>query len=148
MRTPVDWMEADWPAPAPVRTLLTTRAGIQLTTGSGALRVGGIAEAAVHHLLHAPFDQAPLHEDVAATVSIEGARGVAHDTMDAVLTADSPTQRRGSDRGGNGGYGEEQRECDECLLHCSFLGGKTRAVRGVSRYGRTTPEVAAATASL
>ena len=27
MHTPADWMEADWPAPAPVRTLLTTRRG-------------------------------------------------------------------------------------------------------------------------
>jgi hypothetical protein len=71
--------------------LLTIHAGIQLATGSGTLRVGRIPEAAVHHFLHAPLVQAPLHEDVTTPVSIEGAGGVAHDAMGVVLTADSLT---------------------------------------------------------
>src|SRR5439155_3537290 len=70
-------------------------------------------EAAIHHFLHAPLEQAPICEDGTTTVSIEGARGVAHYTMGGVLTVDCLTQRRGSDGGGGG---EEQSKRDEELL--------------------------------
>ena len=75
----------------PLTALLTTGAGIQLATRSGTVRAGGIAEAAIQHFLPAPLEQAPLHEDVTTTVSIEGARGVAHNPTGVVLTVDCLT---------------------------------------------------------
>src|SRR6266852_2905710 len=109
----------------PLTALLTTWAGSQLSTRSGTLRVGGIAEAAIHHFLRAPLEQAALYEDGTTTVSIEGARGVAHDTMGVVLTADRLTERRGCNRGGGG---EEESKRDEELLHHPSLVGTLLAV--------------------